>query len=95
MAGHCEQCGAPAAFRADPDLWFCERCKEGDYMGFPDVDVILDAVRRSNLGCENPGFCRACGEEASGCEPDARNYKCESCGACEVFGAEEALIMVM
>ena len=21
------------------------------------------------------GFCRACGEEASGCEPDARNYK--------------------
>lgn len=38
------------------------------------------------------GFCMACGEEASGVEPDARNYKCESCGANQVFGAEEILL---
>lgn len=26
------------------------------------------------------GFCIACGDEASGVEPDARKYKCEGCG---------------
>jgi hypothetical protein len=40
------------------------------------------------------GFCRKCGEEQSGCEPDARNYTCESCGAKEVFGAEELLLEI-
>ncbi len=39
------------------------------------------------------GFCRACGEEAACCEPDARNYKCEACGAKQVFGAEELFLM--
>lgn len=42
---------------------------------------------------ESLGFCLACGEEADGVEPDARNYTCESCGKPEVFGAEEILIM--
>ena len=36
--------------------------------------------------------CLICGEEADGCEPDARNYKCESCGAEQVFGAEEIIL---
>lgn len=40
----------------------------------------------------NAGFCLACGAEADGCEPDARNYTCESCGAHEVYGAEECLM---
>ncbi len=39
------------------------------------------------------GRCRACGEEAEGVEPDARNYECESCGKNEVFGLQELLIM--
>ncbi len=39
------------------------------------------------------GFCTACGEEAFGVEPDARNYECESCGERKVFGASELAIM--
>jgi len=39
------------------------------------------------------GFCRACGNEQYGCEPDARKYVCESCGAREVYGAQELLLM--
>ena len=58
------------------------------------TDDILDAAKRSMFGTENPGFCVKCGEEADGCEPDAREYKCESCGARAVFGAEELLIYV-
>lgn len=38
------------------------------------------------------GFCVACGDEAQPVEPDARNYRCESCGEHSVFGAEELLI---
>lgn len=41
---------------------------------------------------EDIGICTACGEEQDGCEPDARNYTCESCGEEAVFGAEELLI---
>lgn len=41
----------------------------------------------------NTGLCRACGEEAYGVEPDARKYRCESCGEHEVYGLEELLIM--
>lgn len=39
------------------------------------------------------GACLACGEEACGVEPDARRYTCEVCGAREVYGLEELLIM--
>ena len=39
------------------------------------------------------GFCIACGEEASGVEPDARKYECESCGEKQVYGAEELVMM--
>ena len=40
------------------------------------------------------GFCIKCGNEAMGVEPDARGYKCESCGECGVYGAEELLMMI-
>lgn len=53
-----------------------------------DIDQIMEAVEAD----DNIGICTACGEEQSGCEPDARNYECESCGAMSVFGAEELLI---
>lgn len=39
------------------------------------------------------GYCTTCKAEASGVEPDARRYRCESCGAHAVYGLEELLIM--
>lgn len=59
------------------------------------IDDIVDAVERRMTTLDNPGFCLACGEEADGCEPDARNYVCEFCGEHRVFGADEILLMVV
>lgn len=58
-------------------------------------EAITEAVssRRSTL--DDPGFCLLCGLQVHGVEPDARNYKCESCGAEQVFGAEELLLEIM
>ena len=39
------------------------------------------------------GICRGCGYEQGGCEPDAREYECESCGERMVYGLEELLMM--
>lgn len=55
------------------------------------VDQIIDAVQRD----DNIGICCTCGLEQGGCEPDARNYTCESCGDNAVFGAQELLFMVV
>lgn len=60
-----------------------------------DVDEVMEAIEESMCGLENPGFCCACGERADGVEPDACNYECESCGASEVFGAEELMVMMV
>lgn len=38
------------------------------------------------------GFCIECRDQAYGVEPDARGYRCESCGANAVYGTEELLI---
>lgn len=56
--------------------------------------VIIEAVERRNGSLDNPGFCLICANEAEGVEPDAQNYKCESCGAEQVFGAEELLMVI-
>ena len=58
-------------------------------------DRVVEAARSQMFGMENPGFCLACGEDADGCEPDARNYPCEVCGECQVFGAQEVLLMTV
>lgn len=58
------------------------------------AERVIDAAQREMTTLDNPGFCIACGEEQDGCEPDARNYECEHCGALKVFGAAE-LLMVM
>lgn len=42
---------------------------------------------------DSEGRCLACGEDASGCEPDARRYECEVCGEKKVYGMAELLIM--
>lgn len=57
-------------------------------------DVIIAAVKRGNSSLDDPGFCLICGNEQDGCEPDAENYACESCGAEQVFGAEQLLISI-
>lgn len=58
------------------------------------VERITEAAERAMTSLDNPGFCTACGEEADECEPDAREYKCESCGAHAVYGAEELLMHI-
>jgi hypothetical protein len=50
-------------------------------------------LERVMLHDNSTGFCRACGHEQDGCEPDARRYLCESCGHKTVYGAEELVIM--
>ena len=55
---------------------------------------IIDAIERQETSLDNPGICIACGEDQGGCEPDAREYECESCGEKQVFGAEELLFML-
>jgi len=54
-----------------------------------DPDTIVEAAESD----DGRGFCLACGEEHYDIEPDAREYLCESCGADEVYGAEELLLM--
>jgi hypothetical protein len=54
------------------------------------LDQIMDAVEED----DNKGFCTACGEEAYEVEPDARRYRCDSCGERQVYGAQELLFMV-
>ncbi len=44
-------------------------------MSGPTLDEVMDAVERSHTSLSNPGFCKACGEEQEGCEPDARKLR--------------------
>ena len=52
----------------------------------------MEALERASETLDNPGFCLNCGEDAEGVEPDARTYRCQSCGKRAVFGAEECLL---
>ena len=54
----------------------------------PDIDLLMELIEAD----DNLGLCLACGDEAYGVEPDARRYKCESCGKYAVWGCEEILI---
>lgn len=58
------------------------------------IDRVLEAAQRGMSSLDNPGICLACGEDAEGCEPDARRYECEACGEKQVYGAEELLLML-
>ena len=55
----------------------------------PTLEEVMTAVESDG----NIGYCLDCGEEHSGIEPDARRYECEACGAPNVYGAEEILMM--
>jgi predicted amidophosphoribosyltransferase len=54
---------------------------------------VMDATQLEMTSLDNPGICLACGADADGCESDARKYECEVCGAHEVYGAAEILLM--
>jgi len=55
--------------------------------------IEISSSEFSELSSDGGGFCIACGEEASGVEPDARGYECECCDANKVYGLEELLMM--
>ena len=59
------------------------------------LNRVTSAVARAMTTADNPGFCTACGADADGCEPDARKCRCEICGACAVYGAEELAMVMM
>ena len=50
--------------------------------------------RRRMASLDDPGICFACGAEADGVEPDAREYECEACGEPHVYGCEDAALML-
>ncbi len=47
----------------------------------------------SEIENDNLGLCIKCHEIADCCEPDARNYECDACGAKAVYGLEELIVM--
>jgi hypothetical protein len=52
--------------------------------------TIQEVERASAL---ESGLCLACGFMQECCEPDARKYQCDRCNECQVYGAEEVLLM--
>jgi len=62
-------------------------------MAIINADDLLEAAQDNMFGTGSTGFCISCGESRDGCEGDAENYECYSCGARKVFGAEQLLIM--
>jgi len=56
------------------------------------TEILMDAIERRDTHLDNPGFCIKCGEEHFECEPDARGYKCDSCGTDTVYAPEEILM---
>jgi hypothetical protein len=54
--------------------------------------IQISEAEYADLSENYGGFCIECRDQAYGVEPDARGYRCESCGANAVYGAEELLI---
>lgn len=55
--------------------------------------IRLTEEQYTELVDDSMGICLNCRRAQSGCEPDARRYKCEECGAPTVYGTEECLLM--
>ena len=54
--------------------------------------VSIDDIVSATAADDCLGYCMYCGEQAYRVEPDARRYRCESCGSFAVYGAEELLL---
>lgn len=54
--------------------------------------IQISEAEYADLSENYGGFCVECGDQVYGVEPDARRYRCESCGARAVFGIEELLL---
>ncbi|MBO0738359.1 MAG: hypothetical protein J2P48_17595 [Alphaproteobacteria bacterium] len=63
-------------------------------MAKPKRKLTLARVMKAAERDDNSGFCIKCGAKAHGVEPDARRYRCESCGENKVYGAEELVLMM-
>jgi len=63
------------------------KAKNGNIQYKPSLTWLLGATEN------NEGFCLACGADGQAAEPDARKYKCQSCGEHKVYGAEELMLM--
>ena len=59
-------------------------------MSKPEVTMI--ELESAIMDYEYNGICTECGAVQGGCEPDARNYRCECCDEMAVFGIEQAMI---
>ena len=70
-----------------------EACKEVkvNKLKYPRIKITEGTYRV--LEGDYMGICRSCLDVACECEPDARNYKCESCNAKTVYGAQELMMM--
>ena len=55
--------------------------------------IHISQLEESMFGTGGQGICLACGIDVEcGCEPDAENYPCESCGERRVYGIEQAVL---
>ena len=63
------------------------KTKSGKIQYMPSMEEVADMDENGQ------GFCLACGNVQDYCEPDAKNYKCEDCGAPKVNGAAELALM--
>lgn len=59
------------------------------------LERLMQANERRRMTLDDPGLCIACGNEQTGCEPDARKIQCEACSEHAVYGAEELLLRVL
>lgn len=59
------------------------------------IERVIEAAKRQQVTLDDPGFCLACGEETTGVEPDARKHECDHCGAHQVYGAAEIVLMMV
>lgn len=73
----------------------CELLRRALEAGILCQHEIVTAVERQMTTLSDPGFCLKCGSQNDNCEPDARWYKCESCGERTVFGAQEILLTML
>ena len=57
------------------------------------VTITEEQAEEAVCGDSGLGVCIECGNTEYGCEPDARKYLCEYCGAEAVYGIAEALLL--